>query len=284
MDCRTADAPLVQGDKEAASTVFVVDPDASVRRSLGSLICRGGWRAQLLTSAEEFIVACHPRGPSCLVSELGLPGSSGLELQEHLAGRPDIPIIFLASHFDIQTTVTAMRAGAVECMIKPFRDDMLLIAIRRALEFSRTTIPLQAELRALRERYASLSGREREVMGLVATGLLNKQVAGRLDISEITVKAHRGKVMRKMRVGSFAQLVIIAAKLEAMALSRVSTRLGAARYTLFTQEPSHSGNHAQRVPGLERRALSGSHFIRGARYRALRNGSGVPVPSGTGAE
>jgi FixJ family two-component response regulator len=245
MNCGTADEALVPGDTAATPLVFVVDPDASVRRSVGSLICREGWRAQILTSAEEFIVQCRPPGPSCLVSEMSLPGSSGLELQEHLAGRPDIPIIFLANHCDISTTVTAMRAGAVECMTKPFRDDMLLIAIRCALELSRTVIPMQTELRTLRARYASLSGREREVMALVVSGLLNKQAAGRLDISEITVKAHRGKVMRKMGVGSLAQLVVSAAKLEAAALSQVSPRLGAARYTLFTREPSHSGDRAQ---------------------------------------
>jgi FixJ family two-component response regulator len=284
MNCHTAEKLLVPGDTEATPVVFVVDPDASVRSSLGSLICREGWRAQMLTSAEEFIVQCRPPVPSCLVSEVSLPGSSGLELQEHLAGRPDIPIIFLANHCDISTTVTAMRAGAVECMIKPFRDDMLLIAIRSALELSRTVIPLQTELRTLRERYASLSGREREVMALVVSGLLNKQVAGRLGISEITVKAHRGKVMRKMGVGSLAQLVVIAAKLEAVALSQVSPRLGAARYTLFRREPSHSGNRAQRVPDLESLEVSGSHFGPEGRFRPLRNGSGVSPPSVTSAE
>jgi FixJ family two-component response regulator len=284
MNCHTAEKPVVPGEADATPTVFVVDPDASVRRSVGSLICRERWRAQILTSAEEFIVQSRPPGPSCLVSEVSLPGSSGLELQEHLAGQPDIPVIFLANHCDIATTVTAMRAGAVECMIKPFRDDLLLIAIRCALELSRTVIPLQTELRTLRERYASLSGREREVMALVVSGLLNKQVAGRLDISEITVKAHRGKVMRKMGVGSLAQLVVIAAKLEAVALSQGSLRLRAARYTLFTQKPSHSGNRVQRVPGLERCGLSGSHFSPGGRFRPQRNGSEVTLRSGTGAE
>ena len=284
MNRHAAEESLLSGTAEATPMVFVVDPDSSVLRSVESLICREGWRAQMLTSAEEFIVQSRPPGPSCLVSEVSLPGSSGLELQEHLAGRPDIPIIFLANHFDISTTVTAMRAGAVEFMIKPFRDDMLVIAIRGALELSRMAIPLQTELRTLRERYASLSRREREVMELVVSGLLNKQVAGRLDISEITVKAHRGKVMRKMGVGSLAQLVVIAAKLEAVALSQGSLRLRAARYTLFTQKPSHSGNRVQRVPGLERCGLSGSHFSPGGRFRPQRNGSEVTLRSGTGAE
>jgi FixJ family two-component response regulator len=284
MNCHTAEKPLVPGAADATPTVFVVDPDASVRRSVGSLICREGWRAHILTSAEEFIVQCRPPGPSCLVSEVSLPGSSGLDLQEHLAGRPDIPIIFLSNHCDIATTVTAMRAGAVEFMIKPFRDDLLLIAIRCALELSRTVIPLQTELRTLRERYASLSGREREVMALVVSGLLNKQVAGRLDISEITVKAHRGRVMRKMGIGSLAQLVVSAAKLEAVSLSQGSLRLRAARYTLFTRKPSHSGNRVQRVAGLETCGLSGSHLSSGSRFRPQRNDSEVTLRSGTGAE
>jgi FixJ family two-component response regulator len=252
MNCHAAERLPVPGDTEAIPMVFIVDPDASVRSAVGSLICREGWRPQALTSAEEFIDQCHPPGPSCLVSEVTLPGTSGLELQEHLAGRPDIPIIFLANHCEISTTVAAMRAGAVECMIKPFRDDMLLIAIRCALELSRTAIPLQTELRTLHERYASLSGREREVMALVVSGLLNKQVAGRLGISEITVKAHRGKMMRKMGVGALAHLVVIAAKLEAVALSQVSARLGTARH-IFTREPSHADNRIRRVPGLETR-------------------------------
>jgi FixJ family two-component response regulator len=261
MNCHTAEECVLPGDTEATPMVFVVDPDASVRRSIEVLICREGWHAQMLTSAEEFIVQCRPPGPSCLLSEVSLPGSSGLELQERLAGRPDIPIIFLASHFDISTTVTAMKAGAVEFMIKPFRGDMLLIAIRGALELSRQVIPLQTELRTLRERYASLSRRERQVMSLVVSGLLNKQVAGRLDITEITVKAHRGKVMRKMGVGSIARLVAVAAKLEAGALSPVSPPLGAGRgthCTLFTREPSHSRNRVQ-GPGLESHGLSGAY-------------------------
>lgn len=246
MNGHTVEESLVAGDTEATPMVFVVDPDASVGRSVESLIFREGWRAQLLTSAEEFIVQCRPPGPSCLVSEVNLPGSSGLELQKHLAGRPDIPIIFLANHFDVATTVTAMRAGAVEFMTKPFRDDLLVIAVRGALELSRMAIPLQTELRTLRERYASLSRREGEVMALVVSGLLNKQVAGRLDISEITVKAHRGKVMRKMGVDSLAHLVVVAAKLEALAPSQVAPRLdGGARGALH---PLHARAIAFRQP------------------------------------
>jgi FixJ family two-component response regulator len=262
MNRHTAEERVLPGNTEATPVVFVVDPDASVRRSVELVVCREGWRAQMLTSAEEFIVQCRPPGPSCLVSEVSLPGSSGLELQERLAGRPEIPIIFLASHFDISTTVTAMKAGAVEFMIKPFRGDTLVIAIRGALELSRKVIPLQTELRTLRERYAMLSRREREVMALVVSGLLNKQVAGRLDITEITVKAHRGKMMRKMGVGSIAHLVAIAAKLEAGALSQVSPPLGArreTRYTLFTREPSHSRSRVRGLPGLESNGFSGSY-------------------------
>jgi FixJ family two-component response regulator len=259
MNRHAAEESLLSGTAEATPMVFVVDPDSSVLRSVESLICREGWRAQMLTSAEAFMAQCRPSGPACLVCEVSLPGSSGLELQQRLAGRPDIPIIFLANHFDISTTVTAMRAGAVEFMIKPFRDDMLVIAIRGALELSRMLIPVQTELRTLRERYASLSRREREVMALVVSGLLNKQVAGRLNISEVTVKAHRGKVMRKMGLGSLAQLVAIAAKLEVGAPSQVSPRLDTARETrdtLFTRE--HDRNRVLR-PGLESRGLPGSH-------------------------
>lgn len=220
MNSHTAEGPIAAGSAGAMPVVFVVEPDSSVRRSIESLIRREGWRAQLLTSAEEFVVEHRAPGPSCLVSEVSLPGGSGLELQQRLADRPDIPVIFLASHFDISTTVNAMRAGAVEFMIKPFRDDSLVIAIRGALELSRMAIPLQTELRTLRERYETLSRREREVMELVVAGLLNKQVGGRLGISEITVKAHRGKVMRKIGVGSLAQLVTVAAKLDATPRSR----------------------------------------------------------------
>ncbi len=203
-------------------TVFIVDPDPSVRCSLEALICREGWRARTLSSAEEFVAQADGPNPSCLVLDVTLPGLSGLELQMRLADRPDIPLIFLASHFDTAIIVRAIKAGAVEFLMKPSSDHTVLTAIRGALELSRSAIARQTELRSLRGRYGTLSRREREVMALVVSGLLNKQVAGRLEISEITVKAHRGKVMRKMGVGSLAQLVITAAKLNAVSLSRSS--------------------------------------------------------------
>jgi FixJ family two-component response regulator len=208
------------GDSGSRPTVFVVDPDSSVRSCLEALISREGWLPRTLASAEDLDVECCAPRPSCLVSEVSLPGLSGLGLQERLAGRPDIPVIFLATRADVSTTVAAMKAGAVELLIKPFRDDSLLTAIRTALDLSCTAILQQVQLQTCCERYATLSRREREVMALVVVGLLNKQVAGELAISEITVKAHRGKVMHKMGAGSLAQLVVIAAQLGVLSLSR----------------------------------------------------------------
>jgi FixJ family two-component response regulator len=207
-------------DSGLTPTVFVVDPDSSVRSSLEALISREGWLPRTLASAEDFDVERCASRPSCLVSEVSLPGLSGLGLQERLAGRPDIPVIFLANMADVSTTVAAMRAGAVELLIKPFRDDILLTAIRTALELSCTAILQQVQLQTCCEHYATLSRREREVMALVVVGLLNKQIAGELAISEITVKAHRGKVMHKMGARSLAQLVAIAAQLGVVSLSR----------------------------------------------------------------
>lgn len=205
----------LQASHAAQPTVFVIDPDLSVRNSLQLLISAAGWRPRILASAEEFIVQPAALGPRCLVSDVSLPGLSGLELQARLAARPDLPLIFFTSHFDVSITVRAMKAGAVEFLIKPSNDDTLVKAIGSALERSRLVIRQEMAQRALRERYATLTRREREVMALVVSGLLNKQVGGYLGISLITVKAHRGSVMRKMRVDSFAQLVAIAAKLEA---------------------------------------------------------------------
>lgn len=205
----------------ALPTVFIIDPDLSVRNSLERLIRRAGWYPRILTSAEEFLAEPRALGMNCLVSDVSLPGLSGLQLQSQLADRPEMPLIFLASHFDVSITVQAMKAGAVEFLTKPFNDNTMLNAIHSALERSRIVIRRETELRTLRERYAALSPREREVMSLVVSGLLNKQVGGRLCITEITVKVHRGRVMRKMGVGSFAQLVNVAAKLERATLSRI---------------------------------------------------------------
>ena len=194
--------------------VFVVDDDVSVRESLELLIRYEGWQPETFASAQEFLD--HPRVhiPNCLVLDVSLPGLTGLDLQRLVAGeRTDMPIIFITGHGDVPMTVQAMKAGAVEFLTKPFNDDMLLSAIRAALERSRVALSLEAEMRVLRDRYASLSQRERQVMALVVSGLLNKQVAGELGISEITVKAHRGKVMQKMKADSLADLVKIAARL-----------------------------------------------------------------------
>jgi FixJ family two-component response regulator len=198
----------------AAPIVFVVDDDISVRESLELLIRDAGWQPETFESAPEFLSHPPVLVPSCLVLDVTLPGLSGLDLQKRVAvDRKDMPIIFITGYGDVPITVQAMKAGAVEFLTKPFGDDALLSAIRQALERSRTALAREAEIRALRDRFASLSRREREVMALVVSGLLNKQVGFELGISEITVKAHRGKVMRKMNADSLADLVTIAASL-----------------------------------------------------------------------
>jgi FixJ family two-component response regulator len=198
----------------AVPIVFVVDDDVSVRESLELLIRCEGWEAQTFASAPEFLA--HPRTlvPSCLVLDISLPGLNGLDLQKQVAvERSEMPIIFITGYGDVPKTVQAMKAGAVEFLTKPFSDDVLLSAIRQAVERSETTLGQAAEMRTLRDRYASLSGREREVMALVVAGLLNKQVGAELGISEITVKAHRGRMMQKMKADSLAGLVNMAARL-----------------------------------------------------------------------
>src|SRR6204780_858505 len=194
--------------------VFVVDDDVSVRESLELLIRCEGWQPQTFASAQEFLD--HPRvlTPNCLVLDCSLPGPNGLDLQRLVAGeRTAMPIIFITGYGDVPMTVQAMKAGAIEFLTKPFQDDVLLTAIRAALERSRVALGVEAEMRVLRDRYASLSQRERQVMALVVSGLLNKQVGGELGISEITVKAPRGKVMQKMKADSLADLVKMATRL-----------------------------------------------------------------------
>src|SRR6266403_2057737 len=198
----------------ATPIVFVVDDDISVRESLELLIRSAGWEPETFESAQEFLSRPRVSVPSCLILDVGLPGLNGLELQERVAlDRTDMPIMFITGYGDVPMTVQAMKAGAVEFLTKPYRDDVLLTAIRHAIERSHTALAHEAETRALRDCYASLSRREREVMALVVSGLLNKQVGFELGISEITVKAHRGKVMRKMEAHSLADLVTMAARL-----------------------------------------------------------------------
>lgn len=194
--------------------VYVVDDDISVGEALEGLIQAAGWQPAVCGCAQAFLDEPPIARPHCAILDIGLPDLNGLDLQERIvAERPETPIIFITGSSDVPMTVRAMKAGAVEFLIKPFGDDVLIEAIRGALQRSAMALAAGAEMQALKERYASLSPREREVMALVTTGLMNKQVGGKLGISEITVKAHRGQVMRKMEASSLADLVGIAAKL-----------------------------------------------------------------------
>jgi FixJ family two-component response regulator len=197
-----------------APTVFIVDDDISFRESLEAMIGAAGWRPQAFASAQAFLA--HPRvaGPSCLILDVNLPDLSGLDLQAHIAdGQADMPIIFVTGYGDVPMSVRAMKAGAVEFLTKPMDKDVLLAAVRDAIGASLAAAGQEEEIRTLRARYASLTAREKQVMAMVASGLMNKQVGGELGISEITVKAHRGRMVRKMRATTFADLVTMAARL-----------------------------------------------------------------------
>jgi FixJ family two-component response regulator len=198
----------------AAPIVFVVDDDISVRESLDALIRCAGWQPEMFASAREFLARPRAVAPSCLVLDVTLPDLNGLDLQVRIAADGvDMPIIFITGHGDVPMTVRAMKAGAMEFLTKPFGDEVLLDAIRNGIELSRAALDRAAEMQALRERHAALSRREQEVMARVVAGRLNKQVGFELGISEITVKAHRGRVMRKMDARSLADLVTMAARL-----------------------------------------------------------------------
>jgi len=208
---RESESPLAS---DTRSVVFVVDDDVSIRESLELLIRSAGWQPELFASAQAFLERPRAFAPSCLVLDVSLPDLNGLDLQARIADRVDMPVIFITGHGNVPLTVRAMKGGAIEFLTKPFQSDVLLNAIGQALERSRAVLAQEAKIRALREPHALLTRRENEVMALVVAGRLNKQVAGELGISEITVKAHRRKMMRKMNARSLPDLVNMAARLQ----------------------------------------------------------------------
>jgi FixJ family two-component response regulator len=212
-------AHAVERESESSSAhatpvVFVVDDDVSVRESLEAMVRSAGLIAKTFACAQDFLASPRPMVPNCLVLDVCLPDLSGLDLQHLIASEPtDMPIIFITDYGDVRTTVQAMKAGAFDFLTKPFDDQVLLDAMRHAIERSHAALSEAAEMKTIRDRYAALSQREREVMALVVTGLLNKQVGGELGICEITVKAHRRHVMQKMNARSLAELISMAWRL-----------------------------------------------------------------------
>ncbi len=226
-------ANAVERESESSSAhatpvVFIVDDDVSVRESLEAMTRFAGLRAETFASAQDFLERPRAMVPNCLVLDVRLPDLSGLDLQNRIASeRTDMPIIFITGYGDVPMTVRAMKAGAIEFLTKPFDDEVLLDAIRQAIERSRAALSEEAEMQALRDRYASLSRREREVMALVVSGLLNKQVGGELGITEYTVQVHRGQVMRKMNARSLANLVNMAGRLRLGRAPRAALQMAA---------------------------------------------------------
>jgi FixJ family two-component response regulator len=221
MLAQNSPAPSCDNQSQGRPIVFVIDDDLSVRESLELLISCEGWQPETFSSARRFLAQPRIAVPQCLVLDISMPDTNGLDLQKRLAvDRADMPIIFTSGHGDVRTSVQAMKAGALEFLLKPYRDDVLLSAIREALERSRIALGREAEMQVLRDCYASLTRREREVMSLVVSGLLNKQVGWELGISEITVKAHRGNMMKKMKAESLADLVRMATRLRITPVSK----------------------------------------------------------------
>ena len=214
MDVQISDLSELEQRRRTMPAVFVIDDDIATRESLQPWLHAAGWWPRMCASAEELLAQPRSELPSCLVLDLDLPGLAGLELQHRLAlERPDLPIVFTTRRGDVPTTVQAMKGGAFEVLTKPLAESIVVAAIAGALERSRAVLRAASEMRPLRDRYAALTPREQEVMALVITGLLNKQIGGELGISEITVKAHRGSMMRKMAASSLPELVTIAAHL-----------------------------------------------------------------------
>jgi FixJ family two-component response regulator len=207
-------------------TVVVVDNDLPVRKDLELLICAHGWRAQTFASAEQFLAAPRAASPCCLVLDVTLPDLDGLDLQQRVSDRTDMPVIFITAQTDVQTTVRAMKAGALEYLTKPLRDEVLLSAIRMGIQRSHALLSTATATRKVRQRYATLSRREREIMQLVASGWLNKQIGAALSLCEITVKAHRGRMKRKMKAKSLPELVMMSATLGLATLPRPNGHRG----------------------------------------------------------